>query len=82
MYSAFANPLDGILVVAENDTAYERSSYGGWRDADGDCQKTRDEVLIAESLAPVRLDARGCRGAPHLTRPEHMDGVWDFGWDV
>ncbi len=64
--SAFADPLDGILVVAENNTAYERASYGGWRDADGDCQKTRDEVLIAESLTPMRLDARGCRGIAGL----------------
>lgn len=40
---------------------YDRALYGGWRDDDGDCQNTRQEVLIAESLVEVALDATGCR---------------------
>ena len=40
---------------------YDRDLYGGWIDADGDCQNTRQEVLIEESLIPVELNSRGCR---------------------
>lgn len=43
--------------------SYERSAFGqGWEDADGDCQDSRTEALIAQSTTKVRLaDERRCR---------------------
>ena len=49
-----------------NTLAYDRDPYGGWIDADGDCQDTREEVLIAQAVE-YRLDASGC----HV-----VSGVW------
>ena len=39
---------------------YNRDTFGGWSNDDGDCQNTRHELLIARSLAPVEYTDDGC----------------------
>lgn len=53
--------LGRVEVAPESAGAgYERDLFGGWRDLDGDGCDTRDEVLQAESAAPVTLAPDGC----------------------
>lgn len=52
--SVYSAPLRTAVrqlpIAAENNAGYDRVRYfGNWRDADGDCQDTRSEVLVKES---------------------------------
>src|SRR5678815_1918884 len=60
-----STPSSGLpLTIAPVPTGlapYNRDDWKTWDDADGDCQDTRSEVLIEESLIPVLFrDIRRC----------------------
>lgn len=57
-------PLPESPEGAEPVPAYDRGDWGGWRDDDGDCRDTRQEVLVTESEVEVTFeDGRECRVA-------------------
>ena len=50
-----------LSVAAESNSGYDRAKFTHWVDANGDCQDTRAEILIAESrVAPSYTSSSRC----------------------
>lgn len=64
-------PTSPREIISEEIPAYNREQWQLWIDEDGDCQDTRQEVLIEESLVSPSLDARGCRVVSGMWRDEY-----------
>lgn len=54
--------LQRLTIAQPSDADYDRKRWKHWSDTDGDCQDTRQEVLVAESVRPVTFrDDRQCK---------------------
>lgn len=74
---AYSAPLRtavrNLPVAHENNAGYDRDRFfGEWRDANGDCQNTRHEVLVQESRITPTYSSRRCTVKA---------GRWVTSWD-
>jgi|GEM_PF-676839 len=63
VFSATPN-REALLDEIETDAvaaSYDRSSFGGWADQDGDCKSTRHEMLSELSVGQVQWSRDSCR---------------------
>ena len=84
-YSAPLSTAVAQLVVApESTTPYDREAqFGGdWTDADGDCQNTRHEVLVAESTVAPILSSSGCIVLSGRWTPSYDGGTYTLASEL
>ena len=74
--SDLMSTLEALTVAPRGSgTDYDRGDWRRWIDADRDCQNTRAEILIAESLAPVAFAPRDDNDRCRVIR-----GQWVGPW--
>ena len=57
----WVTPQQESITAPAPVSSYNRKDRPHWIDADGDCQNTRQEMLIASSRMPVKFkDSRNC----------------------
>jgi hypothetical protein len=64
--------------AAETPAGYDRDLFKHWVDADGDCQDTREEVLVAESRVPIE----GCTPSQGEWFSPYDHATWTVSSDV
>lgn len=76
--------LSKLVVAAEaGSTTYDRTYFKHWVDANGDCQNTRAEVLIAESqVSPTYTSSSRCTVSKGRWRSYYDGATWTLASDV
>jgi hypothetical protein len=72
-----------VLKAEGGSTTYSRTYFKHWIDADGDCQNTRTEVLIAESrVTPTYTSSSHCSVARGKWYSWYDGKTWTYPADV
>ena len=76
--------LSRVSVASESgSSSYVRTRFKHWVDANGDCQNSRMEVLIAESkVAPTFTTARNCTVSRGKWFSYYDGATWTIPGDV
>ncbi|WP_100644054.1 HNH endonuclease family protein [Alteromonas facilis] len=74
---------DAIIEGRDFVTLYDRNDYKHWSDFDGDCQNTRQEILISTSQVEVTFtNAKACTVKTGKWYDPYTDKTWTKASDV